>query len=86
VKPKVVEKQENAIKINPNPAQGYINVNIPDGNIGSDLLIIDAIGRIVLEQRIINSEQIINISFLSAGIYSCKIGREKPMKLVIVQP
>ncbi len=57
------------LKIYPNPASEFIAVEIPDTSRG-DVFILDMEGKMVLHQQDSSGEEVLDISFLSAGVYS----------------
>lgn len=63
------------VKIFPNPAHTYIQINQPE-NIRRTFNIYDLTGRIVLNRHLTNSTEIIDISGLTGGTYIYKLDSE----------
>jgi len=63
---------DNTINIYPNPAHDYITLKYKCDNNQLEYIIQDASGKVLIQQVLntANNEQLINISDLSAGIYS----------------
>lgn len=59
--------------IYPNPSSGKMTLNLNDPLYNSDIEVIDAIGRIVHQLKVNNSETVFDLTFLSEGIYNVKI-------------
>jgi hypothetical protein len=60
---------KSVIKLFPNPATTNITVEWADATMGADLKIFCTSGRVVLQKRIENTSDVIDISNLSSGIY-----------------
>jgi len=68
IKP-VVEKITK-VSVYPNPANSNFNIEIPEGFVGGELSIIDLTGKIVIKERVTQSNtKRIDISNLNDGIY-----------------
>jgi hypothetical protein len=61
--------KENQISIFPNPAQDFIQIEGSAIRLGNQLMIYDAIGRLIETKNIIHTNDKINISKLNKGIY-----------------
>ena len=57
------------LSLHPNPTNGAILVRTSDHLLGGELLVRDAVGRIVLSDRIGSAEQALDLSALSSGHY-----------------
>jgi DNA-binding beta-propeller fold protein YncE len=58
----------------PNPATDNFQIQTGDESIGSEYVIIDQHGRVVLTGKLENTTTVVNTEELSAGVYSCRIG------------
>jgi hypothetical protein len=66
----VPENLEEHFSIYPNPAlQDKVNINVPDIFLNSQYRVFDGTGRMVLDGKLIQGIQVIDISTLQAGIY-----------------
>lgn len=75
------------IKVFPNPATSFIQLDI-DGDISqSSVLILDIAGKVVLNQRIDSNHEVIDIDNLPSGLYFVKIQDKKQSKVfkIIIQ-
>lgn len=70
------------LKIFPNPASEFITVEIPDTSRG-DIFILDMKGQMVLHQQRLSDDVMLDISFLSAGVYSLEYVLDKNEERVI---
>lgn len=59
----------NITKIYPNPAEGFVKVLIDEFKAGSHLKIFNTLGQIILEQELTSSDNEINCSELTKGVY-----------------
>ncbi len=67
------EEPINAISIHPNPAKSQITVKADAKLVGSDYIIHDLLGKIVLQGKINSENTIIEFGHLSGGIYLLSI-------------
>lgn len=58
-----------AFTVYPNPSSGHINIILGDGNTSANLEIMDAIGKVVMKQKLSKQESLIDISGLQSGMY-----------------
>lgn len=65
--------KEAQVQVYPNPASEYINVAAP---VGTQLRLIDASGRIFIQQEINSSDQHIDVTHLKPGYYQYGISQE----------
>ena len=63
----------NAISIYPNPASTSINLHVNSELIGEDCIIFEAIGKVILKNKITSTLQTINTSELASGNYILKV-------------
>jgi len=76
---------ENHIKIYPNPANEYIEINLTSDLIGKEFYIADQNGNVVYIDRL-NSEIVkIDLTILSSGIYFIKFGNSITKAFVIAK-
>jgi uncharacterized repeat protein (TIGR03803 family) len=74
----------NNLKVYPNPADDYFTIESKSPL--NDIIIVDAIGKVVYQQNTNNTKSIINTSALSKGIYLVKIfvdGQSSHSRLII---
>lgn len=71
--------------IHPNPASDVVNIKITD--VQQSYILVDILSicgkRILMEQVPTNSDYVMDISSLNAGVYLVKVGNNKPLKLVV---
>jgi hypothetical protein len=72
--PTDVEEFSTAITLFPNPATTEINLQTTTELIGSDLIIFDALGKVVLRDKILSTNQNISVNNLSNGNYIMRVG------------
>jgi len=82
---KVLQSIEG-VQVQPNPANDMATLSIPEGKQGS-MRLVDAFGRVVIEQKITSPQTDISLSLLPAGIYYVNIsftdGQRNCLKLVV---
>ena len=87
----VAPSNKSFASVSPNPSNQYFNLAVSDDLIGSVYSIIDATGKIVLEKKVNNIKENIDITSFVAGFYYIKITRATegativPIKLVVVK-
>jgi hypothetical protein len=69
----VSEENSNIISIHPNPAKSQITVKAAALLVGSDYIIHDLLGKIVLKGKIHSENTMIELGDLSGGVYSLTI-------------
>lgn len=70
------------LKIYPNPASALITIEIPDESRG-EIFILDMEGQMVHHKEKFNSGELLDISFLSAGVYSLEYVPENNKERVV---
>jgi hypothetical protein len=70
------------IRLYPNPALNVLNVNINPDLINQPYSIIDGLGRVVLNGKLNEVENNINVEQLSKGIYYLKLSNNKSIKFI----
>ena len=70
------------IRLYPNPALNVLNVNINPDLINQAYSIIDGLGRVVLNGKLNDVENTINVEQLSKGIYYLKLSNNKSSKFI----
>ena len=73
---------KKAIRIFPNPTSDYFTIEINSEDIGKNIQIFDALGKIVLEKKIEVLNEKINVSQFSPGIYSIRFN-QSIQKLIV---
>ncbi len=74
---------ETAVQIYPNPVKDFINLSITDkALLQTDINIFDLNGKNILSQRILNSQQIIDVSKLISGIYIIRFENGDNIKII----
>ena len=61
------------VDVYPNPAQDIITLTIDEAWIGAELQVIDALGAIVFQDQVLESNPVINVQALPAGIYAVQL-------------
>ena len=67
------EERLNVISIHPNPAKNQITVKVAEKLVGSDYIIHDLLGKIVLKGKLNAENTMIELGNLSGGVYSLTI-------------
>ncbi len=62
------------VKLNPNPARGEVQLEVPETMLNKEVVILDMTGRVVLSRLLTNLSTRLDISICSSGIYFVKIG------------
>lgn len=65
------------LELFPVPAEAQVKVRVPEGLGGEVLLVYDALGRVVLTQRMRTGLNTFHITPLSKGVYTCELISEK---------
>jgi len=87
----VNENSQNQISIFPSPAKDFISVSYKSHNVGEITMnVINALGEIVMSEKLSNKETQIQVSGLPAGVYYCKfVSAENQMlaakKIIIIR-
>jgi len=69
-----IEELSNQLILYPNPATTELNLQTTTELIGSDLIIFDALGKVVLRDKILSTNQNISMINLSNGNYILRVG------------
>ena len=72
--PTNVEELSNALILYPNPATTELNLQVKNEMIGSDFVVFDALGKVVLRDKILSSNQNISVNNLANGNYILRVG------------
>jgi hypothetical protein len=72
--PTNVEELSNALILYPNPVISNLTLQVKNEMIGSDFVVFDALGKVVLRDKILSSNQNISINGLSNGNYILRVG------------
>ena len=67
-------QNQNKIKIYPNPTQNVINVAVDNALIGSNYVIFDNIGKVILNGLIYTESTAIDLGSFSNGLYLLRVG------------
>lgn len=62
--------------IYPNPANGFVNIELPNEVVKADISIVDATGRIVLNTSVENNSTQVDVSALDMGTYFVRISAD----------
>lgn len=81
----VTENENLSFSIFPNPASTNLTLQIESALIGSEFSIYDAVGNVVLKDKILSTNQNISISNLSNGNYILRVGNENKLFTVANQ-
>jgi len=72
-----IDDINNSFSIYPNPAKDIININnAKDANIE----FFDLVGKLIISQKNIGREEVINVSMLNNGVYFIKVKKERTVK------
>jgi hypothetical protein len=72
----------SSIKLYPNPASDFLQLEVDSQNIGTAYQIFDDLGRIVATGTTVDTTTEISVSSLKTGMYFVKIGEQKPLKFI----
>ena len=72
--PTNVEELSNAIILYPNPVSTNLTLQVKNEMIGSDFVVFDALGKVVLRDKILSNNQDISVNNLSNGNYILRVG------------
>jgi hypothetical protein len=72
--PTNVEELSNAFIVYPNPVTTSLTLQVKSEMIGSDFVVFDALGKVVLRDKILSSNQNISVINLSNGNYILRVG------------
>jgi hypothetical protein len=75
----VTENENLSFSIFPNPTTTNLTLQIESALIGSEFSIYDAVGNVVLKDKILSTNQNISISNLSNGNYILRVGNENKL-------
>jgi hypothetical protein len=70
------ENETNELKVYPNPANDQVFIELHPSNIGAQLMLVDAFGRIVLKEVIDTQLKQINLQEFANGIYTIRLGSQ----------
>lgn len=78
-------EKHSFVEVFPNPASGQFFVNVSEDHNNATLIVIDALGRKVMSQKIISNDvNAISTSALAPGVYYLSLGEEGSKKLKMV--
>ena len=69
-----IEEFSTMISLFPNPATTELNLQVKNEMIGSDFVVFDALGKVVLRDKILSNNQNISVNNLSNGNYILRVG------------
>jgi hypothetical protein len=72
--PNSIEELSNQLILYPNPATTELNLQITSDLIGTDVFVLDALGKQIFKQQILSTNTIINTSSFAVGNYVVKVG------------
>ena len=70
------------VKVYPNPASDFLQLEVDAQNIGENYQIIDDLGRIVATGVMVDTATEISIATLKSGLYFLKMGEQTPIKFM----
>jgi hypothetical protein len=70
----ITQIQSGILKVYPNPAHSYLQIDIPPAFIGSSYQIFDNFGKQVLHGKLPETDNGISLETLAAGIYHLRVG------------
>jgi hypothetical protein len=68
-----LEREQNSIKVYPNPAKGKVNILLPQSLSNAKIRVLDAAGKTVLIQGSGNRNRTLDVKGLAAGVYTVQI-------------
>jgi hypothetical protein len=71
-----VEELTNAINLYPNPASTNITLQVNSNLVGKELMIYDATGKLIHQQKILSTQTPISLYQMATGHYMLRIGEE----------
>lgn len=78
----ITDQKRDEYKVYPNPSSGIFNIEISEKDSDNSLIVYDLTGRIVLNKKIENILETIDLSHLSAGIYILTVNHQS-QKIII---
>jgi hypothetical protein len=75
----------DAIAIHPNPAKSQITVKAAAILIGSDYIIYDLLGKIVLKGKLNSENTMIELGSLTAGVYMFSVGDKLKQSFKVIK-
>jgi hypothetical protein len=69
----IISQTKKEWKLYPNPAETFINIQLPFADKLSSIKITNTLGEIVLLKQCANNDCRFDISHLSGGIYNCEV-------------
>lgn len=67
----------NSLSLYPNPTSNDITIEVASGTTIRNVVVVDAIGKVVFQSDVYNASHQINVSHLSNGLYTAIIGTDK---------
>jgi len=74
--------ETNSLKLHPNPAESFLNINIDSNLINQPYSIIDGLGRVVLYGKLNQVNTTLNVEYLSKGVYFIKVSGYSASKFI----
>jgi hypothetical protein len=75
----------DAIAIHPNPAKSQITVKAAAILIGSDYIIYDLVGKIILKGKLNSENTMIELGSLTAGVYMFSVGDKLKQSFKVIK-
>jgi hypothetical protein len=79
------EERLNVISIHPNPAKNQITVKVAAKSVGSDYIIHDLLGKIVLKGKLNSENTMIELGSLTAGVYMFSVGDKLKQSFKVIK-
>ena len=76
------EKSSAQIKLYPNPSDGLFTIEIPEHHIGSEIFVIDGVGRVMQKLQVQGSKTYIDLRKSPKGVYRFQIKSKRGIKTI----
>jgi hypothetical protein len=76
------EKNSSQIKLYPNPSDGLFTIETPEHHIGSEIFVIDGVGRVIQKLQVQGSKTYIDLRKNPKGVYRVQIKSKQGIKTI----
>ncbi|MFM7721929.1 MAG: MopE-related protein, partial [Bacteroidota bacterium] len=71
-----INEHSNAFMLYPNPATTSITLQVNSNLVGKELIIYDAVGKVIHQQKVLSTQTPISLNQMASGNYMLRIGEE----------
>ncbi len=76
------EKNSSQIKLYPNPSDGLFTIETPEHHIGSEIFVIDGVGRVIQKLQVQGSKTYIDLRKNPKGVYRVQVKSKQGIKTI----